>query len=877
MKKILMLSVVFILVCASGAFAQTQNGNIIGKISEKSGEGLPGVSLSISGPSLIQRAMTALSNEKGTFRFFSIPPGTYVLTAELTGFQKVQRTGIRVLVGETVTADIVMSEGAIEQLITVTAPPPSIDVKRSEVSTVLSSEILRSLPLRSYDLGMLNLAPGVADSGAQGSGSTSGQYQVDGMNATGQWYGEMESDLPPDIIEESEIITAGGSAEAGEYTGALVNVITKSGSNKFTGELNAYFFNDKLVNYRKDEVNPPATHLDVSGLLGGPIIQNRLWFLMSLSYRRNKSQNPNFLDYEATVQTRPNFYTKVNYLINKANKGFLSYQYNHAKNRYGVDEWTPVGSQATSYSDESLLNLQHQTIFTQNTFLDLKMSYRYVYGDTVPDNETESMIYDIGTGAYGGGYGVNAWDKTWRVRGGADLTHFKDNWLLGSHEFKMGFMIDQSQGNTSYSWVNNTSLYNYFGLPYMKYVMSGADKGPRDLREAQAYVQDMWEPFDRLNISLGLRWSNTKARIPDLTVDGVTFAGNPEVYNWNNISPRIGFSYALTKDTKTIFRASYGRFYDFSCFYFFSGFLPYSPVYSLYNYVDGGWVLVNTFGGAVNQRIDSNLKRPYADIVTVSLQREILPKVTVEVNYVHKYFGDQIAQVNTIGEYEETTAIDPVTGKSVTVYNQTNPGDNYYVKTNPSKNNYKYDGVQLVFNKRPSDNWFLQASLHLQKCKGLADNNPYGAKQASLSGPFTDPNNMINAYGDTMSNRAYQVKALAGYSFRRLGIDISAIYSYMQGVRYSRQFYASLDQGNVSIYGVARNSLLGHSIQQLDMRLEKKLKVGPGTIGFLVDVHNIFNSNTATSLSELVDTQTEPFIYGVQDPRYFQLGVRYIF
>ena len=176
-----------------------------------------------------------------------------------------------------------------------------------------------------------------------------------------------------------------------------------------------------------------------------------------------------------------------------------------------------------------------------------------------------------------------------------------------------------------------------------------------------------------------------------------------------------------------------------------------------------------------------------------------------------------------------------------------------------------------------ADNWFLQASLHLQKTKGVADNNPYGAKQASLFGPFTDPNNMINAYGYPMSNRAYQVKVLGGYSFRRIGVDVSAIYSLMQGVRYSRQFYVTLNQGYVKIFGEERNSLLGKPVHQLDIRVEKTLKLGPGVLGFLVDVHNIFNADTATSLSNLLDLQTEPYLYGVQDPRYFQLGIRYRF
>ena len=877
MKKKLISALVIVMAMTSFAAAQTQNGNIIGKVTEKNGEALPGVSLSISGPSLIQKAMTAITNEKGAYRFFSIPPGVYALTAELQGFQKLQRTGIRVLVGESVTVDVVMTEGAIEEVVVVTAAQPAIDVKRSEVSTVLSAEILRSLPLRSYDLGMLNLAPGVADRASQGSGATSGQFQVDGQNVTGQWHGEMVTDIPPDLIEESEIVTAGGNADSGEYTGSMINVLTKSGGNALKGELNFYFFNNKLVNYRKDEVSPPATHLDASGLLGGPIIKNRLWFLLTGAFRRDKTQDPAFLNEEPTVSTRPNLYAKINYLLNDSNHGFISYQYNRPKTRYGVNQWTPPSGLGTDVSREHLANLQHQTLFGQNTYLDLKLNYRNDYGDMVPDSMTESMRYDLGTGMMGGGYGVVGGVNGWRFRAMADLTHFKDDWLLGSHEFKMGFTFDRSKGTHRYGWINNAYYLDYFGSLYMKYTQDRDERGPRELHEAQAYVQDTWTPMDRLTINLGLRWSHTLARIPDLNIGGVAYEGNEKVYDWNNIAPRLGLTYVLTKDKKTIFRSSFGRFYDFTVWHFFTGYLPYSRVVSLYMYAGGDWILLDRQGGATNQKVDPNLKRPYSDILTVGLQRELFQNFSVELNYVHKFFGDLITEVNTAGQYVETTATDPATGKSVTVYNQTNPGVNFYLKTNPSEMQYKYDGVQLVFNKRQSHNWFMQASVHLQKAEGLGNNDPYAGKQANYTGPFRDPNARINAYGPVSSDRSYQFKVLAGYHIKPIGVDVSAIYSYMQGLRYSRKFTAALNQGYKEVYAEKRGTLLEDPLQQLDLRLEKQLKVGPGIIGFLVDVHNVFNGDTPNNISDILDLQTEPFIYGRQDPRYFQLGVRYIF
>jgi hypothetical protein len=247
------------------------------------------------------------------------------------------------------------------------------------------------------------------------------------------------------------------------------------------------------------------------------------------------------------------------------------------------------------------------------------------------------------------------------------------------------------------------------------------------------------------------------------------------------------------------------------------------------------------------------------------------------VNYVHKNFRDPVGEVNTGGQYEETTAVDPQTGNVITVYNQTNVGEDFFVKTSPKELSYAYNGVDFIMNKKFSKGWFMQASLHLQKSKGLANNDPYGSKQGSAGQVLDDPNNKINAYGPSSYNREYQFKLLFSYYFKPLGINIGTIYSAMQGIRYSRQFRVLLNQGWMNVYAVPRNSLLTDPQHLLDLRLEKVFNLGPRRLGIMVDVHNLLNSDVPTSVSNIVDTQTQPYVYSILEPRYFQLGLRFTF
>ena len=863
-----------VLVLMSFSFAQTQTGGISGNIKDASGESLPGVNISIQSPSLIQPILATSTNQKGFFRFVNLPPGFYSLTAEMQGFKRTERKDIRVFLGETVAVDLVMEQGVLDETIDVTATLPTVDVTKSEVSSVFTTEMLTSLPFRSHDMGLIDITPGISDRAANGSSPGSNQYQLDGQNVTDQWWGIDNSSINYDIIEESEVTSAGGKAEFGEYTGAVVNAVTKSGGNTFEGQASFYFYNDKLVSYRKNEIAPPATSYDTSLLLGGPIKKDRVWFFIAGAYRRDSTKSLDLPDPIPTTNTRPYVYGKVNYLVDKNNKGFLSFQYDKYTKNQGNDRFRSELSLQHRVWETYLVNFQHQIQLGANTLLEAKFNYKSYEGAAVPTHPELPFIYDLATG-YMSGAGVTPnGDDTKRYRIMLDFTHYADDFLNGHHEFKVGVTFDKSKGTNFFEYPGESAIYLYNGEPIEKIVQDHKEIVPEAIQEYDAYAQDAWT-IKRLTLNLGLRWSYSSPRVLDVvTPSGEKIKGRGQMYEWSNISPRIGLSYALTNDNKTVLRMSWGRFYDANNFIIFYGYGPYSQTISHYFWdpASQDWAFVGKSGPATNQDVDPNLKRYYSNVLTLGIQRQLMADLSIELNYAHKYFGNQLGYVNTAGEYAEQAAIDPATGNAFTVYNQTNVGDNFYYLTNPEKLEYKYDGIDLIATKRFSHDWFAQASFHWQKCEGLGTNDTY--ERSAWSETLKDPNNTINATGPVALDRTYMFKLMASYLIRPIGLNTAVIFNYTQGPRYGRQFEVLLNQGYMFINGVPKNSLVGDPLSTLDVRLEKLFTLSGLNIGILLDVRNVFNSDNATTLSNLYETQTTARVRGIQNPRYFQLGLR---
>jgi hypothetical protein len=299
---------IFSVMNVGGVRAQSiLEGKITGTVSDDKGETLPGATVELTGPALMGKR-SAVTSAKGTYIFINLPIGKYKVTASLSGFKTVVQDNIDVWAGSSITVNLVLPMGTIEETVTVTATSPVVDVKTSTIDTKINLEMLDKLPTSRdswYDLSLST--PGMFDTGKNVMGSPtaygeSGQGNiflvngVDTTNPSGAGYGSMIN-VNYNTIQEVRIISLGAKAEYGNFSGAAIDVVTKSGSNTLHGSLSFY----SQLGIPKTGVPPadklgrdwlfiapgtsfdfyPKSDLEGDLTLGGRVISDKLWFFVA--------------------------------------------------------------------------------------------------------------------------------------------------------------------------------------------------------------------------------------------------------------------------------------------------------------------------------------------------------------------------------------------------------------------------------------------------------------------------------------------------------------------------------------------------------------------------------------------------------------------
>jgi len=247
LKHYLAFVSVLVLLAALAYSQSGTTGAIQGRVTDDQGAPLPGAQVKLSSPDLIGGAQTKITNEEGKFRFVALLRGTYIVEASLAGFVTVKKDDVKVFVGETITIDLILTIGKLEEEVTVKAVSPVVDVKDTQMNaTNLDKQMLQTVgaEMRWKDsTNLINLAPGVKDGSAMGApSSVSNQWQIDGQGLlTYVGDGRPWSFPDIDIIEEAKVSGSGANAEYGDFSGAMLNLVTKSGGNKFDGLLSASY------------------------------------------------------------------------------------------------------------------------------------------------------------------------------------------------------------------------------------------------------------------------------------------------------------------------------------------------------------------------------------------------------------------------------------------------------------------------------------------------------------------------------------------------------------------------------------------------------------------------------------------------------------
>lgn len=314
-----MLCVTALAAMMTGVAHAQATGGIFGKATDASGGVLPGVTVTVTGPTL-QQPLVQVTQSSGAYQFPVVPIGTFTVTFELSGFKKATRAGVVLTSGFNAPIDMKMEVGAMSEEVTVTAAAPVVDTKKTTSGATFTSEILEKIPTARDPWQIINMTPGV-QAGLNVGGSSSGQQVGLSSRGTGsnvQWNLEggsitdLSSNSSPsyfnfDSFDQISVTNGGGDVSV-QSSGLSINLVTKSGSNVFKGSAVGTFQNDRMQGNNVSEEQfkrgttgflsgaPIKKIYNMSAEYGGPIVKNRLWWWAAFDKQSIDAGVVNFFD-----------------------------------------------------------------------------------------------------------------------------------------------------------------------------------------------------------------------------------------------------------------------------------------------------------------------------------------------------------------------------------------------------------------------------------------------------------------------------------------------------------------------------------------------------------------------------------------------------
>jgi len=678
---------VLLLLPAPPACAQLQTGDLYGTVVDQQGQALPGATVTLTGPGSPQVQAT---NEDGQFRFLGLYPGTYKLTAELQGFSTLEYPDIAIRVGGKATLEVTLSS-SVQDTITVTGETPLLDERRLNQGANVGAVDLDKVPTARDPWSLLSQAPGVLvdrmnlggnESGQQsnflgtGSGGRDNTFAVDGviltdMNAVGA----SATYFDFGAFEEVQFTTSSTDVTVAT-SGVTVNQVTKRGSNQWRGSAR-YLRTDGGLQAEPATIDPGVTgnkidQVDEYGAeIGGPIWKDHLWLWAS----DGRSKIDNIARGGQPDKTElKDFNSKLNFQAGPKNSGVFHYWTND-KLKFGR------GAGPTRAPETTLNQTTPQDIYK------------------VEDTFIPSSNFFV-TGLWARDDGIFTLDP----QGGLDHDMFRDaaGVLRGSNAaFHQDAIIDQARLDTSYffdagpthnelkfggSWRDqenhSTSIW-----PRGKYVVSGATLGFDDdtaqvifARNKSVAIDSKYESVwlqdtvtkDRWTINAGVRYDNQKLENlpssdagnpdPQVLLPPLSFQGNDAGgFSWSTVVPRIGVTYALGQDRKTLLRGTFSQYaeqlgqlplasrvnpigYAYSYFYFTDanrnlvldpgevGSLQFAYTYNIDPENPGA-----LFSPNVN---DKNLKPAMTDEVTLGFEHALRADLAVGGTFIYRNIHD---------------------------------------------------------------------------------------------------------------------------------------------------------------------------------------------------------------------------------------------
>lgn len=569
---------------------------------------------------------TATSGSSGLYRFDLLPPGHYDLKVTMQGFRTTAAEAFELLVGVTSTVNVTLQPGAVSETVTVTEAVPIIDATSTAVGSTFTPNDVQNMPLNGRDFGNLAfLAPGarpvnsydptknrVAVFSVDGSNGRNVNVTVNGIDNKDNSVGGPVMQLPLGAVEEFTISTQRFSAVNGRSEGAAINVITKSGQNRFHG--GGYFYDTQTAfnanNYFSEQSGQPTPEFErqqFGGNFGGPIRKDKDFFFGAIEREREHTSIPvtqqafselslltSIGAQPAQVIPTPFFEWRYNGRLDHrfSSNHQLSLSYTGQSND-GLNDQSSQTNDLTAgnftTNHQIIANATLNSLFGPNIVNAVAAGYQY-WNNVIDTSKLSPATVNFPNGIYFGTNGnvpQETYQKKWQFKDDLSITHGRQTWRMGFDTIYEPVLGGFFEFNPVPSFtfndlpdviINNTNGEYPQGLatPGAVRGMSLAAGNPRflqkDIKQVGVYFQDDWKVISRLTLNLGVRWDKDIALLgTDFIPQSRTYIelkaiGSPLVATIpsdpsKDFSPRVGFAYDLTGHGKHIIRGGYGLYF----------------------------------------------------------------------------------------------------------------------------------------------------------------------------------------------------------------------------------------------------------------------------------------------------------------------------
>jgi Carboxypeptidase regulatory-like domain len=926
-----------ILLASAFSFSQEQYGNLRGIVVDKEGGPLPGVTVRLESELFAPRSV--VTSEGGLFRLINVSPGVYSLKCELRNFKTYLQKNLDIRVGTNFDLRIVLDMATIEEEVTVKAESPVVDTKKTSVGANVTQVMLQDVPSARDPWVILQQTPGIQVDRENVGGSLSGMqssfvskgttyqaamWNMDGITITDQAAFGSPIYYDFDSFDEMQIVTGGQDASV-QTAGVSLNLITRRGGNRFQGMARIFFTNKDLqgdnrteelkkLNYVGDRINQI---MDYGFQFGGPILKDRLWFWLGFGVQDTRQLV--IAGYPLKYQLY-NFNAKLNARLNPQNRAELALYVplKYAYGRYASATRPPETSLDQRPKNTFYIKLEDEHIFSPNLLLSLKASYLHSGFEITPEGGLDKQAgQDLITGMWSGTATYSLSERpNFNLK--LDGDYFREKFLGGSHEFKFGLEYRYNSAvEYSYDPGDVWKLYRN-GKPYMAYV---------EREQRAAGVEDRYSVYltdgytrGRLTLNLGLRLDREKSWGKESTVKasrlapdflpGLTFPAIDPGIAWVTLSPRIGITFDLTGDAKTMLRANLARYGSQMSTVFPLLVCPAQAAYALYFWRDlNGDNLVTTneltgyplkgildFGGfdpwnpamlETRNAIDKNIKAPLTDELLLGIEREMFPDFALGATLIlrrnHRFTWDPYYDKATDTKITQADYVGPITG-SLTFEGKTYAYEYWtlsqyrpvgQIKENRPDYHENYSSLEVTALKRLSHRWMVNASFTYQ-----VHNVHYGEKG------YADPTNIKMLDGarfnypgsDWMAKLSFLYQLPWGFSFSGFA-NARQGYIFAESVRVTTPERSKVGLGAyVDIWLDKPGEKRYADFYNVDLSLSKTVFSNrSGSLVVQADGFNVFNFHHELQRYNIVNSTRYRSIEKILNPRVIRFGLRYQF